>query len=106
QLEALEPLVATADKYDQALERRAELERRRDAVRLFFTERRIGLLGDEIEQNQQASARVTAEKESAERRRSQLAQARDELIAERAAAGATGSASWSGGRLRHSPSPN
>ena len=48
QLAALEPLVATADRYDAALQRRTVTERERDAVRLYFAELRTQLLTDEI----------------------------------------------------------
>ena len=48
QLEALQPLVATSERYDEALFRRSELEHQRDAVRLFIAELRIRLLTEEI----------------------------------------------------------
>ena len=87
QLAALDPLVAVADRYDGALARRAALERQRDAVRLFFTELRIRLLGAEI-----AAARVdrdlcSREAQDAESTVSELARDREQLIAERVAAG-------------------
>src|SRR5690625_1635910 len=43
QLEALQPLVATASRYDAALERRDTLQQERVAVRPFFAELRNAL---------------------------------------------------------------
>jgi uncharacterized protein YPO0396 len=87
QLEALHPLVATSDRYDEALSRRTELEHQRDAVRLFIAELRIRLLTEEIAAYQavrtsraQAAAEAKAALES-------LAREHDTLIGERAAAG-------------------
>ena len=48
QLDALQPLVASSKHYDEALARRGELERQRDAVRLFIAELRVRLLTEEI----------------------------------------------------------
>ena len=50
QLEALEPVVQTAAKYDDALAERDARERERSAVRLFIAELRSSLLADEISQ--------------------------------------------------------
>lgn len=87
QLEALQPLVATADRYDEALERRAQTEQRRAALRLFIAELRIRLLQEEITQNQEGRALQREAERGAEHQRSVLEQARAHLIAERAGAG-------------------
>jgi uncharacterized protein YPO0396 len=54
QLEALEPVVQTATKYDAALAERNALDRERSSVRLFIAELRSRLLAEDI-------ARLTAE---------------------------------------------
>jgi uncharacterized protein YPO0396 len=87
QLEALRPLVATADKYDAALARRAEAERQRDAVRLFFAELRIRLLTAEIDSHDASRTQQRQEVLAAEQARKQLGMAREALIEERAGAG-------------------
>ncbi len=87
QLSALEPLVTTADRYDDALGRRATLERQRDAVRLFFAELRVGLFTVEIA----ADVATRAQRETAiadnERTREGLMRDWQALIEERAGAG-------------------
>jgi uncharacterized protein YPO0396 len=87
QLEALRPLVATSDKYDEAIARRTTAVRRRDAVRLYFAELRIRLLSEEIEANE--AKRVADQQQATEVQRSReaLGQAREGLIADRSAAG-------------------
>ena len=87
QLEALQPLVATSERYDEALARRSELELQRDAVRLYIAELRIGLLTEEIaahtamrDSRAQAAAETGAAHDS-------LVREREGLIAARAAAG-------------------
>ncbi|MBA3742309.1 ATP-binding protein [Sporichthya sp.] len=87
QLAALDPLVATADRHDAALSRRAGLERHRDATRLYFAERRIELLTAEIETNEVTRGAHEREAQGAEEDRRGLAADRDRLIEERAAAG-------------------
>jgi uncharacterized protein YPO0396 len=87
QLAALQPLVATSDRYDEALSRRAGLERQRDAVRLFVAELRITLLTEEIaahEERRGARAQAAAAARAAH---DGLVVERESLIAERAAAG-------------------
>lgn len=87
QLEALEPLVATSDRYDDALSRRGELERQREAVRLFIAELRMRLLTDEItarEAKRDSRARAAAEAQTA---LDAHVREREALITERAAAG-------------------
>jgi uncharacterized protein YPO0396 len=87
QLAALEPLVATADRYDAALQRRTATEAERDAVRLYFAELRTQLLTDEISAHDAERDRCGGEVLEAGTARSQLTQVRERLIGERAAAG-------------------
>jgi uncharacterized protein YPO0396 len=87
QLEALQPLVATSDRYDEALSRRSELEHQRGAVRLFIAELRIRLLTEEIvthEAVRTSRARAAVE---AKAKLDGLLRQREGLIEERAAAG-------------------
>jgi uncharacterized protein YPO0396 len=87
QLEALDPIVVTAQKYDAALAERADQERQRDAVRLFVAESRSRMLGEEIAEQVIEAERLMAEKASTESTAEQLAGERDDLIAERERAG-------------------
>ena len=87
QLEALEPLVATSQKYDDAVARRTEAEQHRAAVRLFIAERRIGLLDTEIETSEARRAELVEQEQQVLARREQVDRDRDELIAARARAG-------------------
>ena len=87
QLEALEPLVATSRKYDDALARRDEAESHREAVRLFIAERRIGLLGAEIEANTRERDTLTGQVAELTERQASLGRAREDLIEARARAG-------------------
>ncbi len=87
QLAALDPLLITCDKHDALAEERAATGRRRDAVALFFTEHKIGLL-----EQRQTSLGKTLDALATERVgiTSRLEQARTRqarLIGERAAAG-------------------
>lgn len=86
QLEALRPLVATSDRYDDALARRGDLEQQRDAARLYFAELRIGLLSAEIEANTQlrdeCANQIRVRREATEG----LAREREDLITARAGA--------------------
>ncbi len=87
QLEALMPLVATSERYDEVLSRRFELERQRDAVRLFIAELRVHLLTKEISNHEavrDGRARAAAEAKAAYEA---LVLEREALITERAAAG-------------------
>ncbi len=87
QLEALEPLVATSDRYDDALSRRGELERQREAVRLFIAELRTRLLTEEItsrEAKRDSRTRAAAEAQTA---LDAHVREREALISKRAAAG-------------------
>lgn len=87
QLEALEPIVVTAEKYDAALADRAEQERQRDAVRLFVAEQRSQMLVAEITARQTEAEHLFAEKADYESTEARLAGERDELIAERERSG-------------------
>ncbi len=87
QLEALDPIVATAEKYDAALAERADQERQRDAVRLFVAESRSHMLREEIESKHTEANRLFTEKADAEASAARLADERDELIAERERSG-------------------
>ena len=80
QLEALDPVVTAAEKYDSALAQRGELERERGAVRVFVAERRSALLTEEI-------AALHTEQDAAKATQQQLADERESLIEERARAG-------------------
>ena len=87
QLEALRPIVETAAKYDATLDGRAELERHRDAVRLYIAEMRSELLSSEIRTIESEGERLLAEKDEAIRAQRELTGEREALIAERAKAG-------------------
>ena len=87
QLAALDPLVAVADRYDAALDRRTATERERDAVRLYFAELRVRLLTTEIAANQADREVCAGEVAADQTARAQLTREREALIGERAAAG-------------------
>ncbi|HWH30605.1 MAG TPA: SbcC/MukB-like Walker B domain-containing protein [Mycobacteriales bacterium] len=87
QLAALEPLVATADRYDAAVERRTAAERERDAVRLYFAELRARLLAAEIEAQELERRQHERQVADGELARAALVDERERLIGDRAAAG-------------------
>ena len=87
QLEALEPLVATAGRYDQALAERTVLEGERAAVEVFVAELRSGLLASEIEALGREQERLGAAREEARAGQRVLTDERESLIEERARAG-------------------
>lgn len=87
QLEVLEPLVATADRYDAALARRTELERQRDATRAFFADLRTRLLDDELAAISSELAGLIAQAEELAGARADAAREREGLISARARAG-------------------
>jgi len=87
QLDALEPIVQTAAKYDAALAERDAMERERAAVRLFIAELRSGLLADEIAQLEAEGAALWKQQDAAEAKQRTLSLERDSLIGERATAG-------------------
>ncbi|MCV7424297.1 hypothetical protein H7K45_27470 [Mycobacterium yunnanensis] len=87
QLEALEPVVQTAVKYDDALSERESLERERSAVQLFIAELRSGLLFEELTALEAEGAALWNEQDTAETEQQQLTHQREALIEERAKAG-------------------
>ncbi|HXO51914.1 MAG TPA: ATP-binding protein, partial [Mycobacterium sp.] len=87
QLEALEPIVQTAAKYDAALAERESLERERSAVRLFIAELRSSLLADEIAALTTEGSRLWKEQDTAKARQQELKNERESLIEERAREG-------------------
>ncbi len=87
QLEALEPVVLTAGKYDEALAERGTRERERSAVRLFIAELRSNLLAGEISQLETDGAALWQEQDTAKARQQTLTYERESLIEERAKAG-------------------
>lgn len=87
QLEALEPVVQTAARYDAALTERDTLERERAAVRLFIAELRSGLLAGEIARLEADAAVRSKELGTAETTQQRLKHERESLIEERARAG-------------------
>jgi uncharacterized protein YPO0396 len=87
QLEALDPLVSTAEKYDAALVERDQLEDERAAVRLFIAELRSGLLAEEIATKEADGRNLLHQQDEAKTRHQELAGQRDALIEERATAG-------------------
>ncbi|POX86694.1 hypothetical protein C3477_15905 [Mycobacterium kansasii] len=87
QLEALEPVVATTAKYDDAQTQRDARERERSAVRLFIAELRSNLLAGEISQLETEGAALWREQDSAKARQQMLTRERESLIEERAKAG-------------------
>jgi len=87
QLEALDPIVATSTRYDDALARRATQEAQRDAVRLFIAEMRAELLRRELTTFVDDLARSTQERDDAVRTLQRLDAEREWLVTERAGAG-------------------
>jgi uncharacterized protein YPO0396 len=87
QLEALEPVVQTAAKYDAALLQRDRLESERSAVRLFIAELRSGLLGKEIAALESEGAALWQQQDVAEADQRELTRERESLIEQRAKAG-------------------
>lgn len=87
QLEALEPVAATAARYDKALADRSGLERERDAVGLFIARLRSDLLTSDIAALDAEGHALLREQDDAKAQQSTLAAERDQLIEERARAG-------------------
>ena len=87
QLEALEPVVQTAAKYDDALAERDTRERERSAVRLFIAELRSNLLAGEISALETDGAALWRQQDTAKARQQTLTHERESLIEERAKAG-------------------
>lgn len=87
QLAALEPLVAAASAYDDALTQRTRFEHQRDAVRFYMAELRSTLLSEEISAYETERAQAGTELEDLDERETSLNGQRDALISERAGAG-------------------
>lgn len=87
QLEALDPIVTTAAKYEAALADRETVDRQRGAIRLFIADLRSRLLGAEIEALELDGGRLLAEQDEAKARQQQLTDERESLIEQRARAG-------------------
>jgi uncharacterized protein YPO0396 len=87
QLEALQPLVVSSKRYDDALGRRGDLEQQRDAVRLFIAELRVRLLTEEIAAHEIARDRQAKAAVASREICDALVSERESLIIERAAAG-------------------
>mgnify|MGYP001263101078 FL=1 len=87
QLEALEPIRATATRYDAALITREGVERERAALTPYIAELRRGLLDAEIARLDAEGERLLAEQSDAVATKGRLAGDRDALIEERARAG-------------------
>jgi uncharacterized protein YPO0396 len=87
QLEALEPVVQTAAKYDAAFTERDARERERSAVRLFIAEFRSNLLAGEIAELEAQGAALWKEQDAAKASQQTLTRQRESLIEERAKAG-------------------
>ena len=87
QLEALEPVVQTAAKYDAALAERDIRERDRSAVRLFIAELRSNLFAGEIERLETQGSALWQKQDGAEAKQQKLNHERESLIEERAKAG-------------------
>ncbi len=87
QLEALEPVVQTATKYDAALAERNALDRERSSVRLFIAELRSRLLAEDIARLTAEGAELWRQQDAAKVRQQRLKDERDALIEERATAG-------------------
>ncbi|MPZ96434.1 MAG: AAA family ATPase [Propionibacteriales bacterium] len=87
QLEALNPIVETSRRYDNALTRRAAQEAQRDAVRLFVAETRANLLRGELATFLDDLAQRAVERDDAKRALKGLDAERERLVAERAGAG-------------------
>jgi uncharacterized protein YPO0396 len=87
QLDALEPVVRTAAKYDDALAERESSERERSAVRVFIAELRSRLLADEIAQAETEGSALWQKQDAAKATERKLKNEHDSLIEERAKAG-------------------
>ena len=87
QLAALDPVVETSRRYDEAISRRAVQERQRDAVRVFIAETRAELLRDELAGFDRDLTERTSQREEVSLRLMRMAQERERLITERAVSG-------------------
>lgn len=87
QLEALEPIVQIAGRYDAALAERDGLEAQQSAIETYIAELRSGLLAGEIAELERKRNALGREREEINARQEQLSSQREELIEERARAG-------------------
>ena len=87
QLEVLEPLVASAEKYDVALERRDRLREEQVALRPYFAELRLDLRRSAIEQTRAELETLTAQLTQTREESGALSAERDRLLTARAEAG-------------------
>jgi len=87
QLEALDPIVATSRRYDEAMERRAAQEAQRDSVRLFVAEMRAELLREDLATFIADLTRGTRERDDAVAALKVHDAERERLVAERASTG-------------------
>ncbi|WP_454129362.1 ATP-binding protein [Microbacterium aurum] len=87
QLAVLEPLVAAADRYDDAAARHAALTEQRSAVAPYLAERVRELLASEIAAREDEVAALEAQRADLARRLADLVPARDRLKLERAGVG-------------------
>ncbi len=95
QLEILDPLVASLDDYDSAVNRQALLLARKQAIRPFVLEQVINTAETEIGRCDEELVRRVESKQGLERTKRELAEQRDHLIVRRTQAG--------GGRLAELP---
>lgn len=87
QLALLDPIVAASDRYEAAMQRRAEYEAERAALTLYVAERTLEALGSALEHDRAEHARAAERAAALDRRRSELGLERDALQAERLDAG-------------------
>ncbi|QDP94869.1 hypothetical protein FOE78_02100 [Microlunatus elymi] len=87
QLAVLEPLAATARRYDEAQQRRTGLEQQRDASRCYFAELRRDLLTEQIDTALGERGQLERRAETEQSQRQSLQQQQDQLRDERRGAG-------------------
>ncbi|MEH6821621.1 MAG: SbcC/MukB-like Walker B domain-containing protein [Dietzia psychralcaliphila] len=87
QLETLEPLVESINKFDAALDRRGRLHEERVAIRPYFAELRIELRRTEIDRIRADVDAATAQLEQIRAEAADLRVERDQLVTARAEAG-------------------
>lgn len=87
QLAALDPLLVNCDKHAALSVERGETQRHRDAVGLYFTERRIALLATDRERLESEIAARSAERDAAVDELAASRRTQAQLIGDRASAG-------------------
>ncbi|MBN9613552.1 MAG: hypothetical protein J0H64_08870, partial [Actinobacteria bacterium] len=87
QLELLNPLIAGADKYEAAAQRKAEHEAERQALAVFVSELTIGVLDNVIRQADVEVEAVQQRQQEVAKRRAEVPPQRAALVAERLEAG-------------------